>query len=215
MHRSGISGILFLSSTIYHYFRILLAHIFTPSLCFLVAVLLYLSQITASGRTTTESGLTWLGRVLIVPPSSNTPESGWRAADPETGRRVAPCRKETAMKRCACALVVTIFGFAGCLQPQTRLQSDEEGDREKEAHVQTIGDVTTVANAEPIPVSGVGLVVNLDGTGGGAPPGSFRRMLEDFLHKKKVENVKDLLASTNNAMVLVSGLIPAGARIDD
>src|SRR5262245_21187797 len=109
------------------------------------------------------------------------------------------------MKRCACALVVTILGFAGCLEPPTRLQSDEDGDREKDAHVQKIGDVTTVANADPIPVSGVGLVVNVDGTGGGAPPGSFRRMLEEFLHKKKVENVKELLASPNNAMVLVSG----------
>lgn len=113
------------------------------------------------------------------------------------------------------ALAVLVSTLVGCFEPQARLQSDEETDRYKEAAVQTIGNVTAVANAEQVAVSGVGLVVSLDGTGGSAPPGGFRTMLEDYLRKKKVENIKELLASPETAMVLVSGLIPAGARRND
>jgi hypothetical protein len=113
-------------------------------------------------------------------------------------------------------LALLSLGLAGCFfEPEARLQSDEENDRIREASVQTIGDATAVANAERVPVSGVGLVVGLDGTGGSAPPGGFRTMLEDYLRKKKVENIQQLLASPDTAMVLVSAIIPAGARRND
>jgi hypothetical protein len=108
-------------------------------------------------------------------------------------------------------------GLAGCVssQARTRLQSEEDGDRDKEAGVETIGDVTQVANAEPITVSGVGLVAGLDGTGGGAPPGGYRSLLEDQLRKQGVENVKEVLASPTTSLVLVSAQIPPGARKGD
>ena len=63
----------------------------------------------------------------------------------------------------------------GCAHQQTRLQSEEDADRDKEADVKTIGDVTGVANAEPIRVIGVGLVDGLPGTGGGASRGVSHR----------------------------------------
>jgi hypothetical protein len=121
------------------------------------------------------------------------------------------------MKPYLTALAVALLGLCGCIttEPEARLQSDEDGDRDKDVHVQTIGDATTVANAEPVAISGVGLVTGLFGTGGGTPPGGFRGMLEDYLRKKRVENIKELLASPDNAMVLVSALIPAGARKGD
>jgi hypothetical protein len=106
-------------------------------------------------------------------------------------------------------------GALGCLHPLARLQKDEEAARDKDLGVRTIGDVTRVANATGAPVSGVGLVVGLEGTGGGTPPGSFRTMLETELGKRKVQHVKELLASENNAMVLVSAVIPAGAHRGD
>ncbi|GIW82534.1 MAG: hypothetical protein KatS3mg105_4341 [Gemmatales bacterium] len=43
---------------------------------------------------------------------------------------------------------------SACLQQHTRLQSDDDKAREEELTVKTIGDVTTVANAQPIAVSG-------------------------------------------------------------
>jgi hypothetical protein len=115
---------------------------------------------------------------------------------------------------------VVCAAMTGCLNTPglPRLQSgdDSERDQDLRAEVKTVGDVSSFANTEPIAVSGVGLVVGLEGTGGSAPPGGFRALLEEQLKKKlKVDNVKDLLASPNHSMVLVSGLIPAGAREGD
>jgi len=67
----------------------------------------------------------------------------------------------------------------------------------------------------PSRVSSIGLVVGLEGTGGGAPPGELRKLLEMDLQKRRVQNIKELLASKNTSLVIVSGQIPAGARKDD
>ncbi|MBL8793059.1 MAG: flagellar basal body P-ring protein FlgI [Planctomycetia bacterium] len=114
-----------------------------------------------------------------------------------------------------CALFVVLVGLIGCFDPQTRLQSGDDTDRDKEPQVQQIGDVTSVANAEPIAVSGVGLVVDLEGTGAPALPGGFRSLLERDLKTEGHENVKEILSSPNHAMVLVSAMIPPGARQGD
>jgi flagellar basal body P-ring protein FlgI len=111
-----------------------------------------------------------------------------------------------------------LLGLCGCASSQkTRLQSAEEVDRDPKYAVKTIGDKSSVGNADPIPVSGVGLVVGLEGTGGGAPPGGFRTMLEDQLRKRKppVEHIKEILASPNTSLVLVSGQLPAGVHKGD
>ncbi|MCS7270487.1 MAG: flagellar basal body P-ring protein FlgI, partial [Gemmataceae bacterium] len=78
----------------------------------------------------------------------------------------------------------------------------------------TIGSKSTVGNTEPIPVSGVGLVSNLPGTGSSAPPGSWRTMLEQSLKKQGVSNVREFLDDPHKrtSLVLVSALIPPGAR---
>jgi hypothetical protein len=102
----------------------------------------------------------------------------------------------------------------GCANPQTRLQAEDEGER-KELDIKTVGKVSTFANTDPMPVSGVGLVVGLEGTGGGAPTGALRTMLEDYLRKRRVEHIKELLDSHDASIVLVSGLIPPGAKKGD
>jgi hypothetical protein len=105
----------------------------------------------------------------------------------------------------------------GCISPQTaRLQVAEDDDNEPDIKsVETIGAVTTVANASPVAISGVGLVTGLEGTGGSPPPCYFRSLLEQDLRKHQVKNIKEVLANRDNAMVLVSALIPAGARKGD
>jgi hypothetical protein len=60
-------------------------------------------------------------------------------------------------------------------------------------------------------VTGIGLVVGLDGTGG-TPPGTYRTLLEQDLRKRKVEKVKEILESPDFALVLVTAKIPQGAR---
>ncbi len=110
---------------------------------------------------------------------------------------------------------VLLLGLVGCAHQQTRLQADDESERDKLAEVKTIGDVTAVANATPVVVSGVGLVIGLDGTGGGSPPGRFRTMLENQLKQDGIENIKEILASKTTSLVVVSAEIPAGARRGD
>lgn len=121
------------------------------------------------------------------------------------------------MSRRAWGLGAALLAVAGCAHGLTRLQKPDDADKnmEKEAEVKTVGDYTAFGNAEPIPVSGVGLVVGLAGTGGDAPPGPYRQMLEKDLRARKVEHVKELLASPEVSLVLVSGTIPAGAHKGD
>ena len=91
------------------------------------------------------------------------------------------------------------------------------GDKKAEIEryeVQTIGDLTKVANAEPILVGGLGLVVGLEGTGGDAPP-DLRKELEKQLKKDGVDNPRGILASKDNSLVIVAAQIPPGARKGD
>jgi hypothetical protein len=108
-----------------------------------------------------------------------------------------------------------MFGLLGCIQPQTRLQAPDDAELINDVTVQTIGEVTSYANADPIHVSGVGIVTGLDGTGGDAPPGSYRTLLEKQLYQMKLDHVKEILACPDNSMVLVSALIPPGAHKGD
>jgi hypothetical protein len=115
---------------------------------------------------------------------------------------------------------VLVCGLLGCAHQQTRFQAEDESDRDRAAAVKTIGDISSVGNADPIPVSGIGLVVGLDGTGGGAPPGPYRQRLEDQLRKRQLDNSKELdikkiLSSANTSLVFVQAMIPAGARKGD
>jgi hypothetical protein len=111
---------------------------------------------------------------------------------------------------------VVLLALVGCATStrQARLQVEEETERDRYG-VKTVGDWTTVGHAEGVSLAGVGLVTGLAGTGGEAPADGYRAMLEDQLAKKGVRNVKELLASPDNALVLVSAHIPAGAAVGD
>jgi hypothetical protein len=107
------------------------------------------------------------------------------------------------------ALAIGLAGQAGCTHQQTRLQSADETEKDR-YQVKTVGDVSAVGNPDPVPIAGVGLVIGLDGTGGESPPDGYRTMLEDALKKQGVKNVKEVLASPNNALVLVTAQVPPG-----
>ncbi|MBY0523573.1 MAG: flagellar basal body P-ring protein FlgI [Gemmataceae bacterium] len=119
------------------------------------------------------------------------------------------------MNRGLALLAAALFALGGCAQTATRFQAEEEKEKDPVTEVKTIGDFTSVANADPVSIGGVGLVVGLSGTGGGAPPGNYRTMLEEDLRKRNIENIKELLNSPDTALVLVSAQIPPGARKGD
>jgi hypothetical protein len=125
-------------------------------------------------------------------------------------------------------LGVLLLGVLGCNLPQTRAQKEDEADAEPKYTVKSVGDVTDVGNGESVTVGGVGLVVDLDGTGSPAPPGTYRMMLDDYLKKHQrllvpllkaygVKSVRELLDSPDRgtSLVLVSAQIPPGARKGD
>src|SRR5262245_21657868 len=111
--------------------------------------------------------------------------------------------------------LVLMLLTVGCVQlpltlPWAELTPDELLERDLTA-IGTVGDVTEVSNGGYIQVSGVGLVIGLQGTGG-TPNDQMRHMLEQQLRKQKVENTKALLDSSDNALVLVTAFLPAGVR---
>ena len=117
---------------------------------------------------------------------------------------------------CLLALMVGISAVGCQSTPKTRAQAEAEGETiDKEADLRIIGDVTTVANAEPIAVFGVGLVINLEGTGSPTPAGGFRNTLEDYLRKRGVTNLQEMFNSKDTSLVFVSAMIPPGARKGD
>jgi hypothetical protein len=117
-----------------------------------------------------------------------------------------------------------VAGFAGslgllvgCSPRQTvRPQAAEDPERDVTA---TVGSKTAVGNYDAIPVSGVGLVYDLKGTGGNPPPDEWRKMLETSLRKQKFspEQVKQFLddPEKSTSLVMVSAVIPRGARHGD
>jgi hypothetical protein len=118
------------------------------------------------------------------------------------------------MNRLGIFLAGVTIAHAGCLgkDQTTRSQLDDGGDKPA---VHTVGDASEFQTTGAIPVSGIGLVVGLDGTGGGAPPGAYRQMAEEYLKRNKIENPKEWLDHPNNALVLVSAEVPAGSRRGD
>lgn len=126
----------------------------------------------------------------------------------------------------AAVLVVgSVVGSAGCKNSEVDKLKDKALGRSQVAEdpaaeidsSTTIGQKTTVGNTEPILVSGVGLVYGLPGTGSSPQPGGWRMMLENSLKKQGYSNLKELLDDPNKStsLVLVSALIPPGARKGD
>jgi hypothetical protein len=96
------------------------------------------------------------------------------------------------------------------MHQQVRSQKADDADREVE--MRTVGDLTAVGNAAPIPLIGVGIVTGLPGTGGGVPPGAERAQLENELRKLEVSNINELFTSKTTSLVRVAATIPPGAK---
>lgn len=121
------------------------------------------------------------------------------------------------MDRLVILAAAFIVGLStGCLQSETTTRSQAADEPNDPETMSTIGIKTVIGNAEPIQVSAVGLVYNLDGTGSSPPPGEMRTALENAILKRK-GRPKELLddPSRSTSLVIVSAMIPPGSRTGD
>ncbi|MBY0514023.1 MAG: flagellar basal body P-ring protein FlgI [Gemmataceae bacterium] len=110
-------------------------------------------------------------------------------------------------------------GLTGCVGTtksgpnQVRSQVGEDSPADPDAFA-TVGMKTQVGNTDAVPVSGVGLVYRLPGTGSSPTNNGWRTMLENGLKKQGFSHLKELLDDPNKttSLVIVSALIPSGAR---
>jgi hypothetical protein len=67
----------------------------------------------------------------------------------------------------------------------------------------------------PITIESVGLVTNLDGTGGDPPPSMYRTMLINDMRKRGVANPNAILQDPRKALVLIRAAVPPVIEVGD
>lgn len=119
------------------------------------------------------------------------------------------------MKRIGLLMALLPIFSTGCfLSEFTTITSRSQLDEPEPAKdgMLTIGEVSIYDNATDLVVSGVGIVVGLNGTGAPCPPGDVRNMLTERLKREKVENIADFLDSPNSAAVVLTAVVKPGVR---
>jgi flagellar basal body P-ring protein FlgI len=110
-------------------------------------------------------------------------------------------RKVLAMGTSAAALAM--LGADGPKLPFARKEQPLKGD-------ETIGDLAYVRSKGEVRVEGVGLVVGLEGTGSDPEPSRYREKLLAKMRAAMVRQSEKVLASRNNSLVIVRGVVPVG-----
>jgi flagellar basal body P-ring protein FlgI len=124
------------------------------------------------------------------------------------------------MKAVRCArrpswlVAAALLALVGCAKQNLRLQAEDDVEPVPYS-VETINQWAAFDGADPLVVWGVGLVTGLPGTGGEAPPGDERKMLEKELQQQGVTNAKEALSRPDTAMVVLKAFIPPGAQKGD
>ena len=74
----------------------------------------------------------------------------------------------------------------------------------------TVGEVARVVGRELVLVQGLGLVTGLDGTGTTLVPPGVRAQMIEIMRKNHVADPEKILSSPDNAVVIVTGMVPPG-----
>ena len=123
--------------------------------------------------------------------------------------------------RCCCLLVV-LLALTGCAERTVETPPARTAAPTYTGPVYlrgTIGSMSTMRNVQPLPVSGLGVVVNLAGTGSSEVPAVARQRLINELARRGVGSTdsplpnvspEQLLADVNTAVVRVDAILPAG-----
>jgi flagellar basal body P-ring protein FlgI len=106
------------------------------------------------------------------------------------------------------------LGACGCQKLSLRSQNPDDEDV-KPPETQFVRDQVTVSGLHPITIESVGLVTNLDGTGGDPPPSMYRTMLITDMRKRNVPNPNAVLADPRKALVLIRAAVPPVIEVGD
>ncbi len=79
-------------------------------------------------------------------------------------------------------------------------------------HTPVLNDYISVQGNTLVPLRGVGLVVNLNGTGGNPPPSSLQTALRQEMARRNIPSPSKVLANPNTALVVVTAYLPANVR---
>ncbi len=130
-------------------------------------------------------------------------------------------RRRTFLTCTATVAVGGLLWTTGCNRLIQRSQSpDDDITQLKDkspAGPKYISETCGLWGMDYVKIEGIGLAMNLDGTGSPAKPGSFRDHLIDELktHKDRISDPHNLAKSKNTEMVIVKGYVPPGARKGD
>lgn len=113
-------------------------------------------------------------------------------------------------------VIVLILFFFGCSEQQKNIPDQTASKPETPLQLdKTVGEFAELVAFNSIPVKGIGLVVGLTSTGSSECPPLARDYLRQYIMaqvgRKGIVNPDTMINSKDTAVVLVEGLVPAGA----
>jgi hypothetical protein len=96
----------------------------------------------------------------------------------------------------------------------SKREKEEDNDFVNRVETPLLSEYISVEGNTVIVLRGVGLVTGLNGTGGDPTPSALRTQLQNEMARRGIKNSKQILASPNTAMVVVTAYLPAMVRKD-
>ena len=116
-----------------------------------------------------------------------------------------------ARAACAAALLALALGGLGCAEKSKPSEPRIPREVDVPEYLRdTVGEVARISGREGVPVQGYGFVTGLDGTGTKVIPPGIRQQILDMMRRHKVSGAEEILSSSDNAVVMVMGIIPPG-----
>ncbi|MEZ6048290.1 MAG: flagellar basal body P-ring protein FlgI [Planctomycetaceae bacterium] len=139
--------------------------------------------------------------------SSNSPAESWRR-----GFRKL-CVRSLCLIACLGFTFSPVFAQLPTLKDLNPFKKDEFeslADKDLETTLDTpmIGRHTQLGGNSGVRVYGIGLVVNLKGTGDDPPVSTYRTQLKREMARKKIEDANSILRSPNTTLVEVKAVLP-------
>lgn len=97
-------------------------------------------------------------------------------------------------------------------EKSSRREKEEDNDFGNRVDTPLLSEYMSVQGNTTIVLRGVGLVTGLNGTGGDPAPSALRTQLQNEMNRRNIKNAKQILASRDTALVVVTAYLPAMVR---